>query len=438
MSQQIQQESSQIVQCPQELQQCEQRSGQITQQTAQIVEQQTGQCEQTGQCVQQTERYEQQTDQCDQTGQCVQQTERYEQQTDQCEKTGQCEQQTSQSEWTNKNKSGAMKQPCGAADDAAALRKAMKGAGTNEKVIIEIITQRTCVQRQEIMKCYNKEFGRDLIADLKEELGGHFEDVIVALMTCQHEFLAKDLHKGIKGKMWGTVVEILCPRNSHEIKKISDIYWTMFDVSVIDHLSAESQNELQDLLILMSRGLRGTSIDPDKARQNAVHLYDSPSSRMQESTAKGVKKAAPLKEAKKELNIVLLIEILTHDSYSQCQLTFKEFKNIHGMYIDDIVHSETAGDLQKALLTSIDCCRNIPNFFANRLHKAFDRAGTDDVTLIRIIVSRFEVDLDEIAKAYERSYDKALTKAIESETSGDYKRALLALVAGFSLRKLKR
>jgi hypothetical protein len=36
----------------------------------------------------------------------------------------------------------------------------MKGAGTNEQVIIDIITQRTCTERQEIMKCYKKEFDR--------------------------------------------------------------------------------------------------------------------------------------------------------------------------------------------------------------------------------------------------------------------------------------
>ncbi|XP_065341736.1 annexin B10-like [Cloeon dipterum] len=357
-----------------------------------------------------------------------QQSERYvEQQTGKFEQqTGQFEQQTGQFEQQS-SKSGSLKQACAAADDAAALRKAMKGAGTNEKVIIDIITHRTCAQRQEILKCYNREFNRDLIADLKDELGGHFEDVIVALMTCQSEFLANDLHKGIKNKKWCTVVEILCPRNTMEIKKIADSYVDLFEITVTDHLAGESQNELQDLLVLMARGLRGTSIDPDKAKQNAVHLYESPTSRVQQET----KKSAPVKEAKKELNVVLLIQILTHDSYGQCQLTFKEFKNLHGQFIDDVVQNELSGDLEKALLCSIDCCRNIPNFFANRLRKAFEGAGTDDITLIRVIVSRFEHDLEEVAAAYERSYGKTLSRAVESETSGDYKRALLSLIEGF-------
>ena len=54
--------------------------------------------------------------------------------------------------------------------DAADLRKAMKGIGTDEDAIIKIVANRTNAQRQQIKESYNKQFNRDIIKDLKSEL----------------------------------------------------------------------------------------------------------------------------------------------------------------------------------------------------------------------------------------------------------------------------
>ena len=90
-----------------------------------------------------------------------------------------------------------------------------------------------------------------------------------------------------------------------------------------------------------------------------------------------------------------------------------------------------------------------PAFFAKRVFKAMDGVGTDDNTLIRIIVSRSEIDLGNIKEEFERLYDRTLLSAVkvfcqikkltlklfvkiyiffQSETSGDYKRALCSLI----------
>jgi annexin A7/11 len=126
----------------------------------------------------------------------------------------------------------------------------MKGFGTDEQSIINILCKRSNAQRQVIAEMYHKEFGRvsgndtfvlmpitsyifhaliykqDLIADLKSELSGDFEDIIVGLMMPKDKYLAKHLRKAIKGI--GTsddvLVEILCAYSYDELMKIAATY----------------------------------------------------------------------------------------------------------------------------------------------------------------------------------------------------------------------
>ncbi|XP_032517783.1 annexin B10 isoform X1 [Danaus plexippus] len=305
-----------------------------------------------------------------------------------------------------------------AAEDAAALRAAMKGLGTDEQAIIDILTTRSNIQRQAISKAFTHEYGRDLIEDLKSELGGHFEDVIVALMLPPAEYLCKELNHCMEGM--GTdesvLVEILCTRTKPEIAEIVQAYERLYNRPLAEHMCSETSGDFRRLLTLIvtshAQGARDeeTGVDPARAAEAAQQLYEAG-------------------EAKWGTDEEIFNKILAHESFAQLQLVFEEYKNIAGRTIEQAIKAEVDGELKDALSAIVECVENAAAWFARRLRDATQGAGTEDKTLVRVIVSRAELDLQTIKAEYERLYDKTLESDVaQGETSGDYKRALLALL----------
>lgn len=111
-------------------------------------------------------------------------------------------------------------------DDCERLRKAVKGLGTDEKTIIQILGKRTNKQRQQLKQTYTQMLGRDLLKDMKDDLSGDFCDVVEALLMSKDEYDARSFNKAIRGL--GTdesaIVELLTTRSADEINSIKAKY----------------------------------------------------------------------------------------------------------------------------------------------------------------------------------------------------------------------
>lgn len=300
-----------------------------------------------------------------------------------------------------------------AEEDAQELRSAMKGLGTNEKVIIDILAFRSNEQRQIISREYKTLFGRDLVQDLKSELKGNFEDVVVALMTPTYEFLAKSVNKAISGA--GTnesaLIEILCPLTNQEVVHLNAAYQKLYKKSLEKALSEETSGHFKRLLVALSVGNRDEdrNIDDGRAHETAQVLFE-------------------VGEKKLGTDESIFLSIFAKDSFPQLVATFRAYEHLSKKTLLDVIKSEMSGDLCDGFVALVKCAENTSRFFAERLYEAMKGLGTDDESLIRIVVSRSEMDMKLIKETYYKIYDKHLQDAISGDTSGDYKKILIALI----------
>lgn len=298
--------------------------------------------------------------------------------------------------------------------DAETLYKAMKGIGTNEQAIIDVLTKRSNVQRQQIAKSFKAQFGKDLTETLKSELSGKFERLIVALMYPPYRYEAKELHDAMKGlgTKEGVIIEILASRTKNQLREIMKAYEEDYGSTLEEDIQGDTSGYLERILVCLLQGCRDDVsgfVDPGLALQDAQDLY-----------AAG-EKIVGTDEMK-------FITILCTRSATHLMRVFEEYEKIANKSIEDSIKSETHGSLEEAMLTVVKCTRNVHSYFAERLYYAMKGAGTRDGTLIRNIVSRSEIDLNLIKSQFQKMYGKTLSSMIMGDTSGYYKTALLNLV----------
>lgn len=321
-----------------------------------------------------------------------------------------------QKEEEKKNKNGTI-QEAGHFDpeeDILTLHDAMSGLGTDEALIIEIIPRRSNSQRQTLKKKYQEKYKKDLTNELKSELTGDYEEIVLALMMTPVEYDAYCLHEAMDGlgTTEATLIGIICTRNAKEKQAIKEQYKKAYKKDLEKDVIGDTSGGFSELLLELLKGERdqGSSVNQKQAQEDAKKLCNS-----------GEQKAV-------NLNSPEFKEIMTKRNQAQVRATFEEYKKIAGHDIYQGISNAMAGDSEDAYIGLAMVIEDPVGFYAERLSRAFSGIGTNDNMLIRIVVSRSEIDLAEIKVKYKDLCGKTVSQSIESECSGDYKKMLLAIV----------
>ena len=297
--------------------------------------------------------------------------------------------------------------------DCEILHRAMHGAGTDEAAIINLVCSRNAQQRAEIRRKYTACYGKDLIKRIKEDLSGHFEDTVVGLFMTPPEYDAYWLYKAMKGigTSEGILIEILGTRNNQEIQMIKDEFQRNYGKPLEKWIQSETSGHFRKLLIgiIQCNRSMNTVPNPAQCQSDAQALYHAGEGRWgtDEST---------------------FVRIFTQRSAAELDMISSCYQQLRGKTLHKAIDNEFSGDTKKLLHTILEGLQDPAAFFARRLRESVQGIGTNDSRLVRVIVSRCEVDMPRIKQAYQRLYGRDLVSDVRSDTSGNYRRILTHLL----------
>jgi hypothetical protein len=298
--------------------------------------------------------------------------------------------------------------------DAQMLRKAMKGFGTDEKTIIELCAKRTNADRMKIKTFFKSSFGRDLEEDLDDELGGDLRRVMLGMFKSPVDYDCHELMGAMKGMGTNedTLIEILGSRSNSEIAAIKPRFKELFKKDLEKEIIDETSGDLKRMLVSLLQCNRSDNpdIDTQKLDKDLADIYQAG-------------------EGQCGTDEEVFNKIFANRGANELRYINKEYLKHTGKNMKDIISSEFSGDIKKLLITILHCCTNITDYFSQRIRGACKGLGTNDKVLIRCMITRDEIDLQQIKKNYKNAYGLSLYDEIKDECSGDYKLCLLAIAA---------
>lgn len=157
--------------------------------------------------------------------------------------------------------------------DAHILYTAMKGVGTDEDALIEVLATRDNSRIKEIREFYKNKYGSDLESDVKSECSGDFGNFLVALLQANRDESddvdgglvnqdAKHLYEAgeaILGTEEEEFIRVLTLRSRAHLRELLKCYAKLAGKSLNETIESETSGDLKKVLLTLIHALTDIS-----------------------------------------------------------------------------------------------------------------------------------------------------------------------------------
>ncbi|XP_037074680.1 annexin A7-like [Pollicipes pollicipes] len=122
--------------------------------------------------------------------------------------------------------------------------------------------------------------------------------------------------------------------------------------------------------------------------------------------------------------------ILVAQNPAQLRVLMMEYQKLSGRSLIDAIKRETSVNYRATLMAIVLSTLDRTAYLAERIWNTMEGFGTRENDLIRLIVSRSEIDLANIKQEYHRLHRRSMESSIAADTSRYFEKALLMIVKG--------
>ncbi|KAK4380181.1 hypothetical protein RND71_002043 [Anisodus tanguticus] len=285
--------------------------------------------------------------------------------------------------------------------------------------LIQVLAVLNSCQRQKIKEKYMELFGEEPLLHFQKRTSSWSIAGVGLGMLLQntHQRDAEAAREALEQNEVvnnRALMEIFTCRKSSHVSLIQHAYLTKFRRHLDHHISSiEPPHPCQKILMALSASHKAHNADSSQhiAKCDARRLYQT---------------GPTVDEA-------VVLEILSKRSIPQLKLTFSSYKHIYGHSYAKSLRKGNFGEFEEALEAVVKYIYSPTKYFAQMLDECLKGTTRDKGALIRIMVSRAEVDMEDILLAFNKRYGVDLKNAIrQSIPQGDYREFLLTLASKVS------
>ncbi|GFF42129.1 annexin A11 [Aspergillus udagawae] len=262
--------------------------------------------------------------------------------------------------------------PGDATREAEALRKAMKGFGTDEKALINILTKPDPLQMALIRHTYTDRIGRNLEKDLKSELSGDLEDVLVSLARGpleQDVAALRDALAGI-GTNEDILTDVLVGRSNADLRAIKYAYVGKYQKSLVEDIKGDLSGKTEQFFVMLLNATR-----PEPGTYFDAHSVDADVREIHQAT-----------QARKGTDETGVFAVFMAASDAKLVAIAQAFETKYHTSLEKVLKAEFSGHMEDALLSMLSKAKDPVGHDAEKILKCVGGAKADIKRLIYWVV----------------------------------------------------